>query len=101
MRSVQRVQEVCWHRHRPEDNLLSPAGQVPLFQASDRDSAARQVDPARRELDQLRRSAARLVERLAEGAIPSWSPPRGSQEPVALLGVKVKPVPVPVVEGQV
>lgn len=101
VRRVERVQELWWHGHCSEHKLLVSAGQVPLLEAADRHGAACQVDPSWGEFNQLRRSAACVMQGFADRSVTGWAAARGGQEEVSFFGIEIEPVAVPVVQGQV
>jgi len=99
VRGVEGVEILGGHRDGAVDDLLL-AGSIPaLLEAAQRDGTAGEIDAGGRDLDQLGWTAAGMVQRLAECAVPGGPALSDGEESRALLGVQVEAVSAAVVEA--
>ena len=83
----------------PEHDLLLTRGVLAFFQGPDRNGPAGEVDPGRRDLQELGRAAPGPVQGLAEGPVPGGLAPGRGEEGGTLFGVEIEPVSGGVMEA--
>ena len=99
MSRVENVEIFGGHRHSSIDDLLLAGSILALLEAAQRDGAAGEINAGRGDLDQLRGTAAGMVQRLAKRAVAGRPAPGDGKESRALLGVQVQPVSSIVMEA--
>ena len=99
MGGVEGVEILGGHRDGAVGDLLFAGGILALLEAAERDRTAGEIDAGWGDLDQLGRTAASMVQRLAKRAVASRPAPSNGEKSRALLGVQVEPVPGIVMEA--
>jgi len=92
VRGVHGVEILGRHGNSPINNLLLARGILPLLETAERDRAPRKIDTGRCDFDQLGRTAAGMVQRLAKCTVAGRPALGDGEESRALFGVQVEPV---------
>jgi len=92
VRGVHGVEILGRHGNSPINNLLLAESIPALLETAERDRAPRKIDTGRCDFDQLGRTAAGMVQRLAKCTVAGGPALGDGKESRALFGVQVEPV---------